>query len=239
MYCVVEESVGLRVIEGGGVTYFDSASQQLMAGVGLFFSEVAQGRNPTIKDQFKMGMVGFRGTDTYDQPNLFGIEYRSVNPDSNLAKLGVVLDKVQSAMVTGEFGLPRSTIETWIKSMPKPDQLGGAVMGIWYQQPFETLFANAHPKVKAAIKSAELDATSLEKQFSKRGKEARMLFFNWSFDPVVAGRPELLNRIVDAQVAAISELTANQGSKTLVVKTFLEDSGLYQRVLETFSIPFN
>ncbi len=238
MVTIVEEGLGPTKVQSQGVVFFDGASQQMIAGVGQYFSALANGQNPQIRDQFKMGFVGFRGTDTYDQPNLIGIEYRSVNPNSDIDKMAVILNRLQKMMTTKEFGLPRATIESWIRSMPQPDQVGGALMGIWYKQPFARLFQNAHPRVKAAIEKAGLDAAQLEEQFATASTDVRMLFFNWSFDPIVAGRPALLEAIIREQVEVIEKSPRLSVFNTNTVGKFLKNSGLYARVLETFDIPF-
>lgn len=222
----------------GRTKYFAALTKENLAGVTSYFQSVADGKPKRIGDQFKLGWIGFRGSDKYDAPGLFGYEFRAIQEGSTTKVEGALMDAVRDGMTTGETGLSKDVYQAWLKEQPKNAKIEDLVASNLYNRPWDKVHESASKQV-AEIYSAD-DFKTLVQQVTPTGTEhleLKMLFHDWSKDPILYGQPKLSEKILNYQIRAVKELRRNSKRPVdEIVSDFAKYSGLYDEVLKSVGV---
>ena len=221
-----------------------------MSNVTQYFHDIGSRRvNSPIGDNYKIGWVGFRGSDKYDEPGLYGLEYRSISAYVNETNYQENLDRIQQSMMKDDYGIPKERIRRWLAQKKNKDAVSSAVASVWYNQDWADVLAGAAPEVKKAL---DPDSSKLIEKMSfgiygalRRGwiksplakrltnennrTELKMLVHDWSNDPLVFEDETFQKRIIAHQVRALARFQEGETINVLV-SDFLVDSGLYAAV---------
>lgn len=85
--------------EVGGTTFFDNLSEEQLKFMVTYLKDKGGGMPQSdLADQLKLAWVGFRGSDTYDAPDLFGFEVRSIQKIRDEASDEIFLNKIQKSL---------------------------------------------------------------------------------------------------------------------------------------------
>jgi hypothetical protein len=242
----------IPTIKEKDITYFDSMSRETLDGITKYFHGIGakKGAPPEIGDDYKMGLAGMRGSDKYDQPGLWGIEYRDIHPGLHSPDLVTnTLEAIQRSMTKQEYGVDRERLRAWGKKFQKgkkPDA-GAALSSAWYNMPDEKIFDELPADLAGLLTPQVKEAVTAG---LKHHQEAKMLFFDWSLDPLFFDRPDLLARIEKAQKSAVKKIASElrqfkdhyatpSDMNSLInttVQDFLKNSGIAKEVSESLHL---
>ncbi len=233
MIDLVEMGANIKPNIINGVVWFDSLSSNTLQQVAQYFQSVARGNSPILGSMLKMGWVGFRGMDFYDAHGLMGLEWRSVNPNYlRSTTYQQVLNRAHQTMLNGEFSISTQQIQNWLSTRNPSSDLPTDIAGTWYNQPTERLVA-ALPQHLRPVHAARPELMrDLDQRADTNGREVKMLFFDWSRDPMVASDPKLLAKINAAQKLVLERVSADELINA--VPDFLQYSGLYSHYLKAW-----
>ncbi len=227
MQSIVESGAVVRTRATTEGTYAGPLSTKNLAGVFAYLRDVGRGVLREIGDDFKIGWVGFRGSDKYDQPGLFGFEIRSILGDTPEASL-VRLKSIQQAMNAGDFKIP----EARLRALYSGDESAeAALLGLHYNREWSSLWADL-PADLAAVARPDR-RFYFEQVLSQDDLETKMLFHDWSREPALAGQAELLQKIRRQQIQTIQNLSRPNSDIPSSMKEFLVQSGLYEALART------
>lgn len=226
MASIIMEAAQLRKNEavddqGNKVVIFGNLSMPALKGVARYLSDVGRGIDRPLKDAYKIAYVGFWGSDKYDEPGLYGFEYRAISRHFEPIQLREFLDQIQRGMLTQDYGIAPETFRRWMARYARDGADAAETMGkTLHTRGWEELLASAAPEVRAVVPQG---------MKAPKDHAIRMLVNNWSDDPLIFENEPLKRRIVAAQVAGLKKLKEG-GNPTAVVADFLVDSGLYEAV---------
>ncbi|MGE4107527.1 MAG: hypothetical protein AB7F66_09970 [Bacteriovoracia bacterium] len=254
MLSIVENRKSLDGVWGDPNFYQSLERADLSTLVRDFFEKAGQ-PNGAITE--KRAQVGIRwGNRFYDEPGLWGIEYRAVPTNADPKRMAEILDGIHGSMKDPAFGLPEPTIETWLRNQPgwdanpllAPQMVEFAVSESHFNHrgiALVDLAKSSPPKIRDLAQTVthewarKLAAGGTD--MAKTHPEVRMLLFDWSKDPLVASVPGLAQKIEERQLYALRKLSRNttQNGADVVntVRQFLVDSELYERTLKSVGIP--
>jgi hypothetical protein len=220
----------LSPVEQGDVTYFDFLQSSGLIQMNEHLSDVAANRRSWIEhDDLKMAAVGFRTGEMYGDPKMFGFEIRTISP-ARTEEWGTFANAVQKGVLTGSYGLPRSSVAEWHAA-----NVSGGIQGqnaalekLHYNRPIVYLLADAPAALKPSLTP---EVTERLKANAPKFYGLKMLVHDWSRDPVLAGKPALQAHVVAAQqkgLAALGGASVDENRMHAIVKTFAAESGLYE-----------
>ncbi len=243
---IVDEGGAIAMNVKGGRTFFGYARPDMVWGVTQYFKRLGTSRGSwPLGAEYKHGWVGFWGSDKYDEPGLYGLEYRSIRRYSNETNYREILDRLQRSMMSGDYGVPKEKIKRWLAKGGTEANAPDAVSASWYNQDWPGLLAGAGPDVKKAL---EGDGSRLQKRLpirrlmeqSERHAELKMLVHDWSNDPLVFEDGAFQKRIIAQQARALRRFRSLRAPSrrpeakydpiNVIVSDFLVDSGLYDAV---------
>ncbi len=208
--------------------HFDSFSKAAYDNLVEYFTDLGHGTAKPIADDFKDGWIGVRGPDAYDQPGLWGLEYRAIDGADNPKIMREVLNGIQGRMVSGDYGVSDARLKKWLG----------------FRDPREAMF-DAMPNgewkdVISAMPSELSESTAWLKRYIrhqeyKENHGLKMIFHDWSKHPLFFDRPANLKKILAEQQAAIRELKEGTNPDE-VIRRFLLKSGLYEDVLGSVGV---
>lgn len=221
----------------------------------------------------KTGYVGFRGYDFYKSPELWGMEARMINPLIStkvthqiifsleaLQKLwtgsldyGIDSDKLESLITKVNASAGTASVRTifslmhynWYQPDPLDDQGMARVMDS--ASLLKEIVRGELPKDKDASQSSLIYQiidlqVELTKKFPDR-PELKMLYHDWSWDPLFFDNENALGNIKLAQEEARASLEAlgnnaandpaHSEKLTSIMRTFLCKSGIYHAYLKS------
>jgi len=222
MTIVEEKKQGITSRGEKDVLFWDNLSTERLSKVfnHLEISRLT-GRQPHLNSQAKMAYVGFRGSDTYDNPELFGFEVRGISEHATPETIKQYLDTLQWAMTQDHFGVTKDEMEKWMELQKEP--IGSSLVSTWYNQPWEKLRTNGH-----GHRFEELDPYLRKYVFDlEQNRELKMLLHDWSNDPLLFNKPKLINHIRKEQLKALETLNSGVASPQRTIRDFLIHSGLY------------
>ncbi len=223
MVIVEEKHRGLRAHTSGDIIFWDTLSSNNLDWVYKHLEKTRKtGKQPHLGSAAKMAYVGFRGADTYDDPSLFGFEVRGISRFANEEFTKKYLNTLQWAMAQENYGIPKESMEKWIKQNNENPQFKFG--STWYNQPWEELKTNGF-----AHRFEEIIDPFLRKNFYnlEENRELKMLLHDWSNDPLLFQNKKLIDQIREKQIQALSRLNAGRDSQQKIVSDFLIQSGLY------------
>jgi hypothetical protein len=222
------------------------------------------GRPFVIGQQFfKFMAVGFHPPGKYDDPGLWGLQFRALSETAEATRVGVILDAAQWGMHTGKYGIPIGEFGEWLERIggePLVKSPGRSVrfrriakaMGELYHNPQGFTWFRPNEKyilaadalapvvAKAGLRSAAFS------EFLVKHPALRFLLHDWSRDWVVLRDPDLAPQILAAQRAAIAEigarfpyannLRADDQALFPIVSGFLVRTGIFSAYLRSIGI---
>jgi len=223
MISIVEEGSSISRNASRKAVFFDHMGKEMLGDVTQYFLDRGRGINYKIGDRYKMGWIGFRGSDKYDGADLFGLEYRAIPRKGSASTYAEVLDTIQWALRQKNYGISKKMMKNWIRE--NPGLISSEISATWYDRPWKELWKSAAPEVSKEV--GWLTDLRLKLDQSQR-QELKMLVHNWSNDPLLFEKPATQKRIVAAQLAAIRKLKKSVSPKwNAIMREFLLDSGLY------------
>ncbi|MFI5361693.1 MAG: hypothetical protein ACHQ49_06965 [Elusimicrobiota bacterium] len=204
--------VGIGATVRKEVTYFGFLTRSNLAGVFRYLLSTARGRQVATGSEFKMAWIGFWGQDKYDKKNMIGFETRGLSSYISMPLLYGFQERMQKGLLTGDYGLKPRAFKRWLKGRGV-----NAVTGAMYQKPWiEILHEPQADGIWPGLQKW------LEEQ--DQNQEFKMIFFDWSREPALADRPEVLAAVVKSQAELKTALLA--GSRPDMSKLIYE-TGLY------------
>lgn len=185
-----------------------------------------------LKDDLKIAWVGFRGSDKFDEPNLMGFEFRSVGVNSDLALYERLLNTIQKSWIQQRMGIPVSKIQSWLEEGYSGD-FERALTENWYQKEWSEVVAKAPKEIAKELSWWEL--RGLKSKFGVEHQEAKMLFHDWSKDPLFFDDVEAQATIREAQIQAVKSLKNQSSEISTIMRKFFIQSGLYESVLKSLN----
>ncbi len=226
------------------VTYFDSITPSFLSGIFHYFFR-GFGEHEQIGSDYKMGWVGFRGADVYDQANMYGLEYRALSANDNLDLHKKILSSIQTGMKSQRYGFSPEEISNWMTSrgvrLDNIAKIEETLEGTWYKHSYRELFKRTPGYLRAVLggpirrffKYASL-------RLNSNGNQAvKMLLYDWSSDPLFHGDSQAKEKLMQEQQKALQKYF-NQGEMlSLVVREFIWESGVLDRIAKGFNLEKN
>ncbi len=249
MIGIVEYRVRVTTVREGEVVYFDSLKSSELRTAYDYFRKIASGQQPKLGDSLKMAYVGLRGPDTYQIPEgqarIWGLEYRAIPKAHDPRISQEVLNAIQATMTEIDYGIDRKQFLAALqfkKSNPLFERLGIQMANDPGAALSKTYYNRSSTELIKDIDAPQAFIDALENH-----QELKMILFDWSADPLVYGDLAAQQKIRDAQIEARKKLFEealiegeqpfSKSPKILpVIKKFLLDSGLYQKVLDSLGI---
>ena len=245
MTTIVDEWRSIKMHTHGGRSFFGHATPWTMAFVfdylrtnrSILSNSILSSLFP-LGNYAKLGWVGFFGSDKYDEPGLYGLEYRAIAAGVSETDYREILDRIQQSMLRDDYGVPKETIRRWLAGQKNKKFPGVALIAACYHQEWPRLFAEASPDVKKATygfgsqRQQRLTRRLTKQRLTEQGKghaELKMLVYNWSNDPLVFEDEAFQKRIVEQQARALGRFQSGEPVNELV-SDFIVDSGLYDAV---------
>ncbi|MDD5656828.1 MAG: hypothetical protein PHF00_06190 [Elusimicrobia bacterium] len=210
---------GLRLV------YFAFANSAKLEAVMEYLRGVGLG----IKGRWnrQLEAVSFRGTDRYNQPGLYGAEYRLLREHYGEAAMSGILDDMQRGMLLGEYGIAEERFARWLEGRNSFQ----AVAYAYYNQirtsifgTYPALWSHAHPEIK---KRAGWLLRLRLRILALRHAEVKMLVHDWSSDPLFYADSRKQEKILSEQLRALDRIRKGQPVGA-VMKDFVARSGLYR-----------
>jgi len=179
-----------------------------------------------LKTRYKIAYVGIRGEDFYDEPDLWGLEYRTIVPQADHNVMAAVLDAIQWAMAEDDYGLSNEQLMSWGASEGLIDNPAEVIANSWYNHSWGHVFSHAPYEIQRRLKPHH---RLLLRMRSRRHEELKMLVHDWTKDPLFFGDNDKQNQILAAQMQALDKIFRLE-APVKVVREFLISSGLYEWV---------
>jgi hypothetical protein len=224
------------------------AIRQSADGTATYFGPISGNNIKTVFDAFNetnpktaivhTGWAGFRGQGYYDNPNLWGIEVRAVSKTLPPYLHREVLDSVQHAMISKDFGISQSELTNWISERTslkdkilhrirpagRATSIREGLSSLWYTSDEALLSYHA-----AGFTDEEW------KHLTENNIELKMLIHDWSKDTLLIQQPKLLSQIRESQKIALENLKSGTPANE-VMRKFLKDSELYTATLNSIGL---
>jgi len=233
MITILESGMEIGLVRNSEYISFAPLSGGALRLATQYFLDVAQGQSPIIGDKLKMAWVGFRGSDKYDQPGLWGLEVRGIPSNSDPTTIQHFLDAIQYDMNQEDYGISQDRMSRWIKKYDVKWNVPQMIAATWYNRSWEVLFKNAPAEIRSRINVFR--KWRLPQRYQDND-EVKMLLFDWSRDPLFFDKPDQIERIQRAQVQAWKQLMKNPQNRYAILKNFLLESGLYRTVMSSIGI---
>ena len=196
-----------------------------------------------IKNNFKMAYVGFRGHIFYDQDHMMGFEVRFIREDDDPELIEKFLNALEIKMRTGNYELNPNLIDkqfTEISTNSTWELTKNFFISRWYRQQGDLMLFSSLPTYLKDYYSNNYEKVSYKiYQLSKVAKKnfaAEMLIYDWKSDPLLFDRPELQQRVAEAQIKALGSYFKKPSSIKNILKQFIIDSGLLEVLGEYFEL---
>ena len=160
-----------------------------------------------------------------------GLEVRSISASSNMALMEPFLNTLQKSWVEQQLGLPVDKVERWLQTQHAGDPFR-ALKANWYHRDWSQILQTVPADLKE--KFLEWDQIKRSLFFETAPEEIKMIFYDWTQDPLyLDSNPANHQFLFREQARALESLERGGKSYRAIVKTFLEKSGLYERVLRS------
>jgi hypothetical protein len=227
----VLDGYALSPVRDGAVTYFDFLQADGLSAMNQHLDSMARTGRPALgNDSLKMGAVGFRTGELYGDRKMIGFEVRTLSKD-RVQSRDVFVDAVQKGLLTGKYGLARSTFARWhdaaVGESATASAQGRALAGLHYNRSVGALLADAPADLQAALggKAGQRIRAEADKAYG-----LKMLVHDWGRDPALGGDAAARRTVRAAQLKGLERLAAGADAHD-VTRRFVKESGLY----DTFS----
>ena len=198
----------------------------------------------------KLGWIGYRSGQVYLNSTLHGLEYRSLSSRSDRQNSRALLDVLQASWVSFAKRPVQTEFSNWyhwakerdpnlVKPLITPLKHRAKYLGmLWYDRPWTNLVESLSEELRIhylAIPEKILHQVvdlSDNKNSSFNHREVKMVFHDWSNDPLVFDQPDLKNKILDAQKDALRRIATGEDA-VRVTRNFLVGSNLYRVFLKS------
>lgn len=227
------------------VTNFGTTTSDKISGIFEYFLNVSNGSKPQIGDKFKMGYVGMRGSDKYDSPGLWGLEYRALSRNGQRSIYMTILNKIQELMDNGNMGISDNEMSDWFdfKNLDSTKKIKNAISNSYYRKKKVSPDGYHNEKLNQILGELKPDQLKQLNELAEENLSIMMIFHNWDEDILVYNNPEVLEKIYKAQMRAAHKIVKlmkktkeDERKKETVnaVQMFLKDS----RLITLFAEPF-
>lgn len=164
--------------------------------------------------QSKSGTVGLRTSHYYDQSGIWGMEVRYLSPFLDQKITAEALDIFQRRIISGNYFLSSGQAIDYLKKYK--DDFDYSIQNLLYVSDFNVnlYFRN--------FNDAQIEFVLNEVQ---KNDFLKMLFHDWSNDPIYVQNKERLKKILDAQNYSLALLFGGMPSVE-VMKIFIKKSAL-------------
>ena len=229
------------------VTYFGTTTSDKISGIFEYFLNVSNGSKPQIGDKFKMGYVGMRGSDKYDSPGLWGLEYRALSRNGQRSIYMTILNKIQELMDNGNMGISDNEMSDWFdfKNLDSTKKIKNAISNSYYRKKNVSPNGYHNEKLNQILGDLKPDQLKQLNELAQENLSIMMIFHNWDEDILVYNNPEVLEKIYKAQMRAAHKIVKlmkktkeDERKKETVnaVQMFLKDSRLINLFAESFEL---
>lgn len=203
----------------GSAMLFNGIYPSFLSAVYRYFMQL-----DPVGTRLKMGFIGFRGEDFYDEDGVYGLEYRAIGIPREGAFYRAFADRLLSGMRGEDYGFSAELMPAWLQEVHglssfatrwRIDAVESALESTWYRTP-------------APLMLATTGMARLAAQWVPGGSRLLkpLLIHDWGSDSRVTEDPESLKRIQAAQWEALRGLWQDGRSLDDVMPAFLRDSGL-------------
>jgi hypothetical protein len=191
-----------------------------------YFQATLSGADGPLPQQ-KIAWAGFRGSQTYDQKGLWGIEFRAISPTSDPKRVRGLLNAVQTGMHMPDHGLKLRDLKKWTSDI-NADTPSAAMNKAWWHP------GQKESAIPLAItqKYSSTQLTTLER-LGHNNLEVNYLYHDWANDPYFYDSPTKVNQIRQLQEQSIQKLLSTE-DPTNVVAEFLIHSGILEQYEKGF-----
>jgi hypothetical protein len=241
MYSIMREGgARIRKNEAEGIMYFNSLTPENLELVVQYFESLADGHDASIGSSLKQAYVGLRGSDSYDQEGLWGLEVRAIGANDDPKKVKTLLDALQHQMDQPSYGVSKERLTNWLKNQPEGTHLSSSMKTAYYNQDWNTLKAElpGHLKIQFDGFWGKIHQRSMGFQVEEN-RALKMFVYDWSKDPLFHGNPEALAKIEKAQLEALKDFKKSKSKSPYhldTIKNFLQNSGIYDAVNASIGI---
>lgn len=222
----IDKMSPIQNISKGKTTFFGSIDGSFLSGIYEYLESVRLNREERIGSDYKMGYVGFRGADTYDQPGLYGFEYRSLAPWKSLKLQKKIADAIMAGLAREDYGFTEAELTDWSAAqgldLQDKNSVLTALEDLWYGKTFEKL--------------SQDPLNPLEQWMIEQNRGLMMLLHDWSKDPLYTNDPQGADLIQQEQKLALSRLKKREAATVHLLRDFIWRSGLMDKVLQSFKI---
>ena len=230
-----------------GVTHFGITTTDKVEGIIKYFLQTSNGLSPKIKDKYKMGYVGMRGSDKYDSPGLWGLEYRSVNRKGNRNNYKKILDAIQNKMESSGLGIDDTEVENWLKEMnaTSAKEMVSLISQNYYRRKNISQSGYTSPKLNEILGDLDRDTISKLSDLKDENLGIMMVFHNWDQDMLFYDKPDILERIHKNQMRAAHKIvrllkekdeTKRRKATIDTIQNFIKDSKIFEIISESFEL---
>ncbi len=190
------------------------------------------------------GHVDFRGPDVYGagpngRPNV-GFDFRTVSADHYWPELAPIVDRVQSKMKDPNYGIPMDAWNAWYRHHygESSDERGQALIDLQWNRELPQLLKALKPELKQVVTPHLIDRIQSlialkDGSLSQSNLEVKLLLQDWSREPTLYGKSDVIKQVEVAQLNALRQLQEGR-NPTAVVRDFVVVSGLRKIVTESF-----
>ncbi len=221
-------------------TNFGPMSSNFLSTILRYFMS---GANHKLGSMLKMGWVGFRGSDYYDNPGLYGFEWRSPTGRDNPELIKKIATQVQYGMEHEQYGISIQDLRVWymLKNVDINNfkHLNKLEESWWYNQSYETLKKNMPEYIKEVLGNRAMGFLKIAwLKYNADGNQAvKMLLYDWTNDPLFKFAPqEVKETLIREQQKALTNYFIKGVHLKAVIKEFVWSSGLLENVAQTFKL---
>lgn len=254
MISIVEGRETLSIARVESMFAFGPLRRKFMPMVFLQLDR--DGKSLRLKEAF----VGVRGIGFYDEPNTWGLENRMI--DENIPpEIHEEFSNALQVLMHSDLREISDEISNWIVDVQMrlyekkdgPNRLLSeeearqiiamsslSFINLQYNGDWNDLYKDCPRNLKSLLSLSDIENLKAQTDISNtqsRHTELKMLIYNWSEDPLLSKHPQLKRRVRAAQIAAIKKLKG-QTAKSVneIMRPFLLESGLYERVLNSLGL---
>ena len=217
--------IGAKVRKG--IVFFGYLTRANLAGVRRYLRDAGLGRRVKTGDDFKIAWIGFWGQDKYDKPGMIGFESRALSAHKSVPLIYGFQERLQIGLLSGDYGIKPEAFKLWLDRRAAEGMSGEkALTSALYQRSWAEAFrqpeaAGVRPDTQKWLKAQRQD------------QQFKMLFFDWSREPALADRPEVLEAVRRSQEKLKTDIAEGRWPD---MREFLLGSGLYDALADSLDL---
>jgi hypothetical protein len=253
MTSIFEMQNDLTGIRDETTVYFDLMENPAeLQQVAFAFFRKAFGGTIDLKQK---NYVGIRGEKFYDQPDLWGIEARTLFRNFSNSTVATILDGIEHAGQSENFGLEANRVAKWldqhydlktVQEVMQNPAISANQKQMMMLQPIDDITKRLYPDYYSGLKSTE-GLTAREQALWKQLKtklpgpqEAQprlltLIMHDWSKDILFFDKSAAILQIQMARINAMRKLMRDEPIIE-VTRAFLLDSGIYKGIAKSLGI---